>query len=201
MEKFLLWICVFFVSVSASMAQDAAEVIAFKAEEFNGKVKLTWTIKAGGTCNGIGIQRRLDGTAFAEVGTLEGVCGNLSFPTNYEYTDLEPVLNRVNFYRLDLGGSGFSDTVSVEVIHLGKDNYVIFGNPLNETGTLYFRNDTSASVLVQFMSLDGKPEVEYRTNERSIILKRSDFGSSGLRIFRISSDASDTVVEGRILIN
>jgi hypothetical protein len=201
MEKVILAVLAFLFTWHMGTAQDAAEVVAFKAEELNGKVKLSWTIKAGGTCNGIGIQRAVEGGGFVQVGSLEGVCGNLSFPTFYEYTDAEPVENRINTYRLDLGGSGFSDTVSIEVIVLGKDNYLIFGNPLESKSRLFFRNDTAAEISIQFYTLNGELDLEYTTNAKWIELNRSDFGPSGMRIFKVTSAISGTVIEGRLLVN
>lgn len=201
MEKVILTFLLIFFSWATVLGQDTAEVVAFKAEELNGKVKLSWTIKAGGTCNGIGIQRAIEGEAFTEIGILEGVCGSLSFPTNYEYTDTEPVENRINTYRLNLGGSGFSDTVSIEVVILGRDNYLIFGNPLTTKSRLYFRNDTAARVMIQFFNLNGGVEAEYTTNSKLIELDRADFNANGIYVFKISSEVSSVVVEGRLLVN
>ena len=82
-------------------SQDAPQVSKFTVESINGKAYLNWTIDAGGTCNGIRILRSTDSLIFQEVGLLEGVCGSLSFPTNYTYTDESPLVNKVNYYKLD----------------------------------------------------------------------------------------------------
>ncbi|HAW51895.1 MAG TPA: hypothetical protein DCX54_06130, partial [Flavobacteriales bacterium] len=88
----------------------------FQANTVDSQVYLSWTIKKGSTCNGIKITRSADSLNFVEIGRIDGVCGDASSAVNYSFIDATPLLNRKNFYRLDLGDVGPSEIISIDVI-------------------------------------------------------------------------------------
>jgi hypothetical protein len=185
---------------SLIFSQDAPQVSKFTVDAINGKVYLNWTIEAGGTCNGIGILRSTDSLIFQEVGLLEGVCGSLSFPTNYSFTDDSPLENKTNYYKLDLGGNGFSQIVGIEVIIIGEEDYVIFSNPLSDLSVLHFKNETNQVVELSVYDANGSLCLVKKTDESKLILEQAEFPSKGIYRFMLSNSNQNLVFSGKIVV-
>lgn len=181
-------------------SQDAPQVSKFTVESINGKAYLNWTIDAGGTCNGIRILRSTDSLIFQEVGLLEGVCGSLSFPTNYTYTDESPLVNKMNYYKLDLGGNGFSQIVGIEVIIIGEEDYVLFSNPLSDYSVLHFKNETNQVVELSVYDGNGSLCLIKKTDESKFILELSEFPAKGIYRFKLSNSNQNLVFTGKIVV-
>jgi hypothetical protein len=182
------------------ICQDAPVLQKFTVEELNGKAYLNWTIEAGGTCNGIGILRSSDTISFSQIGVLEGVCGSLSFPTNYTFTDEFPMENKINYYKLDLGGNGFSQIVGVEVIVIGEEKYLLFSNPIVEKSTLYFKNETNQLAELKVFDPEGGICLVKSTTTDQFELIRSEFSRKGIYLFTISVDGIENAVVGKLIV-
>lgn len=116
-------------TVETAAAQSGIALDDFTALENEGDVYLSWTLRAGSTCNGIQIQRSTDSLNFLQIGEIPGVCGSNSAAQRYTFVDSFPVLNQRNFYRLEFGGSGFSPVIDLLVLDYGDDQYLVFPNP------------------------------------------------------------------------
>ena len=98
---------IFFLIIgSNSLAQQNSILGSFYLFESNAKIYLNWSIVSGSTCNGIKIFRSIDSLNFYEIGKIEGICGNISAEQFYNFIDENPVKNKINFYKLELGNSG-----------------------------------------------------------------------------------------------
>ena len=102
--------------LGVAYAQNEDVVLNFSATEFNGKVLLTWSVTQGNTCNGILILHGTDTLNYSQIGSIEGICGSTAEVIKYQFTDISPNVNQTNYYRLSLGGIGFSYPVIVDVI-------------------------------------------------------------------------------------
>jgi hypothetical protein len=131
---------------------------------------------------------------------LEGVCGSLSFPTNYAYTDEAPLENKINYYKLDLGGNGFSAIVGAEVIMIGEENYVLFSNPLIEFSTLHFKNETNQLAELKVYDTEGTQCLVKIANTDQFSLERHEFTGKGIYLFSISILGSENAVIGKLII-
>jgi hypothetical protein len=127
----------------------------FSAENVSGKVFLAWTIKSGNTCNGIRIYRSNDSLIYNEIGDIQGVCGNTEYAVNYTYQDDSPSVNKVNYYRLNLGGQGLTYAVSVQVVDVGQNDYFLEQNPIAAETKLFFKNLTGEPYFLTIYSADG----------------------------------------------
>jgi len=107
-------------SASVSVAQNHPILGKFSISENNGDVYLSWSIIAGSSCNGIQIYRSIDSINFSQIGDIPGVCGSVDFTQTYDFTDNNPVKNKVNYYRLELGNQDFSQIVSIEIIDISS---------------------------------------------------------------------------------
>jgi hypothetical protein len=181
-------------------AQNEDVILNFDATEFNGKVLLTWEIEQGYTCNGVQILRSIDSVNFTQIGSIEGICGSTLASIKYNFTDLFPEKNEVNYYRLSLGGIGFSWIISAEVIDVGANNYVIRPNPIVSNAELLYNNDSGKLYKLTVYNNYGEEVYIDYTNSESFIISKQNFSSSGKLFFVISSDESENTVKGNFLV-
>jgi hypothetical protein len=184
----------------SSISQNEDVINSFVATEFNGKVLLTFSINSGYTCNGVTILRSLDSVNFTTIGSIEGICGSSQESINYDFTDISPVKNAINYYRLSLGGVGFSWIVSAEVIDMGLNNSLIRPNPISENTELFFDNENKASLIVEIFSSTGLLVHTESTNEEKISLKNSDF-DAGTYFYSVHADGVKSNVTGKFVVN
>jgi hypothetical protein len=197
---YLIIFSLIFLGVRAK-AQGTPVLEKFSIDELNGKVLLDWTISAGATCNGIAVQRASDTLSFIEIGSLEGVCGNLSFPTEYAFTDEAPIPNVTNYYRLELGGNGFSQMVSILVIDLSVKDYALYPIPLTDAAYLHFRNDGLRKSTLSIFDNSGQTQ-SVQTDETEVFtLYRSVFQSGGMYHFTIQIEGTMSKITGKILVH
>jgi len=182
-----------------SMSQNEDVIDGLTATEFNGKVLLTWSIKQGNTCNGVVILRSIDSVNFVEIGSIEGICGSSQEEIHYDFTDISPEKNAVNYYRLSLGGIGFSWIVSAEVIDMGANNSLLRPNPINESAELFFDNETSALMTLKIFSDNGRLVKSESTIGELFILNKSEYGA-GMYYYTISFEGTKPEIKGKFIV-
>jgi hypothetical protein len=180
-------------------AQNETVVLNLSATEFNGKVLLTWSVTQGNTCNGIEVLRSLDGINYAQIGSIEGICGSTTATVKYQFTDPNPIVNATNYYRLSLGGIGFSYSVNTEVIDTGEENYVLAPHPLVDESLLIFDNENQELITITFFTERGEIVTVLQTSEQSVSLNRSDF-SSGIYPFILKSNGKQAAFSGMLVV-
>jgi hypothetical protein len=131
----------------------------FDASLENGKVHMNIVIRAGSICQGIFIARSTDSLQFTEIGDIPGICGNSSSDMPYTFTDLAPVPNATNYYRLRFGENGYSHVLPVLYIQL-EDNYKIVPNPAHGQTTIYFDNDDNTAYDFRLTDIKGSVVME-----------------------------------------
>lgn len=109
----------------------------------NKQVLLYWTIDSGPTCNGISVWRSSDSINYSEIGNIGGVCGSSSSATPYNFTDDSPMLNQINFYKIRLGYSQFSEVKTVSIKYIAPGKLIIKPNPSSDNVVIEFNNDGS----------------------------------------------------------
>lgn len=180
-----------------SLGQNEDVIEGLSATEFNGKVLLTWSVKQGNTCNGVQILHSLDSTNFTQIGSIEGICGSSSESISYDFTHLDPGKNAINYYRLHLGGVGFSWIVNAEVLDLAGTNYVLRPNPVVGFSELFFDNGTNATFELKVFGVDGELVHEAETNGELFILNSGDF-IQGFYHFAISKKGELPKITGKL---
>ena len=71
----------------------------------------------------------MDKINFNQIGEISGICGSKFEKISYSFEHPNPIKNRINYYRLALGGLGFSDTISIEILDF-KYGYQVRPNPM-----------------------------------------------------------------------
>ena len=150
-----LFICLVSGSVTPVFCQGESFLDKFQASILQDKVLLSWTVKSGNSCNGIRVLHTLDSASFNEIGTIEGICGSISAPTNYSFTHLDPIANAKNYYKLDFGGEGFSQTIAVQYFDFSENGYVLLPNPIQSDSKLYFNNESNAITALTIYADNG----------------------------------------------
>jgi hypothetical protein len=195
--SFIAFVFLFFTLSSFGQNEDV--IGGFTATEFNGKVLLSWAVKQGNTCNGIQILRSTDSVNFSPIGSINGICGSTQGDTPYEFTDIAPIKNAINYYRLNMGGIGFSVIVSAEVIDIAENNYLLRPNPIETNSELHFQNDASNTVVVSIYDLNGNLHSRIETIEEMILLSSDSF-EAGPYFFVVEDLVRNTQVRGRFVV-
>jgi len=181
------------------MAQFHPMLDDFSAFEFDGNVYLSWTVSRGSTCNGIDIERSDNNINFNVIGDIPGICGSADFAQSYNWIDRSPLLNATNFYRLELGLNGHSESVSVEVISLINGNYQVRPNPMRDFGRIYFMNSSKREHLLQVYELSGRPVFQMSTLDNYFEPEVNNL-QSGLYLFTITSKDGSAAISGKFSV-
>jgi hypothetical protein len=128
-------------SVSLLSAQRHYLLEQFTAVKDRQRVLLTWTMKAGASCYGIGILRSAGDDGLRTIGTIPGICGSENETMSFSFIDENPVPNTVNKYVLELGFSGQTyPPLELNFIDLSNHSSRVVPNPLMNEGNVYFEN-------------------------------------------------------------
>lgn len=189
--------CIFSFAAANIFAQHNPILDNYFIAENNGKVFLNWTIVSGSTCNGIQIYRSTDNISYTQIGSIAGICGSSSSPVNYNFTDENPVKNKTNCYRLELGGNGSSEILSVEIIDIANGGYQIRPNPFSIQTKIYFDNNRKQKSQLSIFNLTGKLVFATSSNEDFFELNAIDF-LSGIYFFSITTEENLPKASGKI---
>jgi hypothetical protein len=197
MKYFFFFVLFIFSAPLSAQNEDVIEYL--NASEFNGKVLLSWSIMQGNTCNGIQILHSTDSINFSQISSIEGICGSTQQSISYSFTDLSPEKNANNYYRLQLGGLGFSWIVSVEVIDLGMNTSIVRPNPLSKTSELLFDNEANFEVFISVYSSSGVLVNMQSTVSEQILLEKSKY-TAGLYHYVLTSEESGVFGTGKFVV-
>lgn len=184
----------------ATMVSSQTILDDFALDLNQGKVLLAWTIKSGSVCNGIQIYRSTieDSLNFELIEDIQGVCGDLSSPVAYTFTDENPLQNQVNYYKLLLGGQEFSEVLGIEVLLIPSNSYLLKPHPIVSSSSLYFYNSNNNDVELKVFDDFGSVVYKNQTNSNRFILDSSMI-SSGLYYFTLENKSNKSIINGRAL--
>ena len=184
----------------ATMVSSQTILDDFALDLNQGKVLLAWTIKSGSVCNGIQIYRSTieDSINFELIEDIQGVCGDMSSPVAYTFTDENPLQNQVNYYKLLLGGQEFSEVLGIEVLLIPSNSYLLKPHPIVSSSSLYFYNSNNNDVELKVFDDFGSVVYKNQTNSNRFILDSSMI-SSGLYYFTLENKSNKSIINGRAL--
>ena len=197
-QKLFFFILISSFSISSGFSQSTI-LKSFSLSQIDESVFLRWTILKGETCNGIKIHRSTDSLNFQQIGDIAGVCGSPDFAQSFEFIDTHPEKNKANFYKLELGNTGFSDVRSIEIIALNEDGVLVLPNPASKSTTVYFKNEYNSPHTFRMYSATGALilETEGRTNS---FLVNTSILEAGVYIFTISQTGESAEANGKIMV-
>lgn len=128
----------------------------FSVSEGYGNVRLDWTMTSGNTCFGILIMRSLDGIVFDRIGEIDGLCGNISEPVDYVFTDEFPVQFSELYYRLELGVNGPSSIQSIYFDQLVNTDQLVVYSDQSGGPFIYLDLPSSSNLVFELYDIMGK---------------------------------------------
>jgi hypothetical protein len=141
-----------FFGISSLAQQDF--VSALRADQMGNQVRIDLVISAGiSYCVGIDLERSTDGENFEVIDQIAGVCGGGEFEEAYSLFDESPIPNQLNYYRLNLGLVGRSETLPIFFVPL-KDGIVTFPNPANTLVQFKFDNPENRTFQIEVFKND-----------------------------------------------
>lgn len=182
-----------------TFSQQADEVLSkFFAVQLEETVFMRWTISAGNTCEDTHIERSADGISYERIGLIGGICGSPDQSVTYDFTDSVPLINRVSYYRLELGFYGYSSPQIVEIIKYNEQGFLLAPNPFSEYTRLAFENPLKKKYVLIIAEMQGKIVAEMSTTNDEFIIYRNNL-SSGQYNFRIF-ESGKPAFEGKLVI-
>jgi hypothetical protein len=152
------WMAVTVVCVGplAVLAQEHPYLSRFELVEQPGAVRVEWTMIAGNTCTDIEVWRGTHTSDLHPIGTIHGLCGNISEPVFYEWTDHQPPENSVLYYRIVLGTSGPSSILSIDFDQFTSSDVRVVRTDADRV-EVFLNVPFSADVEWRCYTADGRP--------------------------------------------
>ncbi len=196
----IVLICIFlFSSLATALGQGSPFLDFIGAAEQDGKVFLQWVMSSGATCDGIDVYRSTDGEIFERVGRIAGVCGSPDFALGYDFVDESPVLNRINYYRLELGNLGVSEIIAIHVFDFSAKKYQIIPHPVSYRSELYFKNPQIENSTLSIYNLVGNRVYTAEGKASSFPIRGSEL-ASGTYIFTVTNAAGKSLAQGKLVV-
>jgi hypothetical protein len=144
--------------------------------EIDGKVQISATVKSGYSCLGMNFLRTEDTTVlFQSIGSIEGVCGNSTQSMRYDFIDENPPKNSIIYYRVQLGGVGYSEILSIIIYDTGNARYLVMPNPAKNSCRIYFNNEFNKSHRLRLVNQFGLELLNSESSNDIFQLNLKDF--------------------------
>jgi hypothetical protein len=123
---------------------------------------------------------------FEQIGEIEGLCGNVSEPVDYQFRDTSPATFRTQYYKLELGLNGPSSVQEIYFDQLRQqDQLVVYDN--NGGGAeIYLRIPTTAEVELLLYDVFGKLILSERIGSGYRIRLPRPLESSGIYLYSVN---------------
>ncbi len=141
--------------------QEHPYLAGYEVTELEGRVRISWTIVGGNTCNGQDVERSLDGVSFTTIYRVDGICGSVSEPVPYECVDAAPPELSELYYRVKLGLDGYSSVKSVVFDQITTSDQRFYPSPTTGAATLVLRMASGTPVTLQVWDAGGRVVQEH----------------------------------------
>lgn len=196
----LIIILISFLKFSSLFSQTGSiSLDFFDIKQYNGNVYVDITLSQGNNCNGIVIQRSLDTIYFQNIAQFEGVCGNTSSPTSYNFLDENPILNQTSYYRVKFGNNIYSEIIEILIIDSQNNEYQLRPHPANNETTLYFNNQPGFSYELMLFSIDGIKIRTLKSSSDKFFIETSTL-NNGFYIFLIKQASTNYFINGQLIV-
>ena len=162
-------------------------------------VVLNWQLISGSTCNGIQVYRSVDSISFYQIGEIPGLCGNITSPQSYSFIDNTPIENKTNYYRIELGGLGYSEIVGLEIINIDGNGNLVRPNPATTTASIFYRNPFRDLHSLKLFDFSGKIIFVRESDSNSFSIETTSL-AAGAYLFQIFSDTKQMVTQGKLFV-
>ena len=192
-------IILFIVLPILSFGQLDSVLKSFTAIVNEDEIILNWIMYGGYQCNGTDILRSTDGLEFEIIGEIPGLCGDPVSDESYTFTDTSPIINSVNYYRLQLRFYGESHIISRDFFQYNENAYLILPHPVFEIGEIKFHNSSADNFILDLYSTSGQFVHTQSTNLDYFEINAREL-KRGIYVFVIRSE-SGVLIRGKIVIS
>lgn len=210
MQKIIIGF-IFFFSTWNLVGQQHYLLSNFNGFKGSDRVILNWTIKRGSTCIGIGILRSTDDLNYEVIGEIRGVCGSTEFAQAYNFIDENPVRNKKNYYKLELGFSGRTEPpIVLEYFDVSGVGYKMIPNPIQTSARLFFENPNNSKHFLKIYNSAGQFCAQISSSEDFFILEKvtideanpvHNSNGSQLYLFEIIDEQGSVNTKGKFITN
>ena len=136
----LLFFAPGFCHFGFAQKEDTTSILAgFSLRQVDNRIQISFAIKGGSSCNGVELERSENGVDFEVINFIPGICGGTDKTEYYTLTDENPLSNRENHYRLQLGQQERTPALKIRFVPL-KEGYRVFPNPASQFTLIRFNN-------------------------------------------------------------
>lgn len=188
MKRKLSILFIFIYALINTVHSQEVKLTRFNLSSDGMTVLLNWELESGSVCNGMTIFRSLDNLNFEEIGDVPGVCGSSAARVPYNYIDSTAIINKINYYKIRLGYSQFSDIKHIFHKYVEPGKVSIKPNPSYGIITLEFYNENNENYTLLIFDESGK-QVYFQNNirEGTIFLDGNKFSNQNY-FFRLSNE-------------
>ena len=167
----------------------------------NNTIKINFTISAGASCSGYQIFKGADSISFTMAYDYAGVCGNTTSDENFSWTDYSPNLNAVNYYKVFVPPSDYSQILKVYVEQAPPTpRLIVYPLPADDLVNILIDNeDNKYYDLFVYNSFGTQKLISKGTYSGPIQLKINSL-NTGIYVF-LFIDADGKVFKGKIYKN
>jgi hypothetical protein len=163
-------------------------------------IVVAWTTADGFSCEDLKVEHSLDtALTFDVIHLFPGICGTDSSSENYFFAHRNPVYQKVNFYRIDLGQFGKSDWIEILPRRTSSGQIDLSEHPLSANGTIYFES-TGANSEISLISISGQLSKATRLEQGRKSFPVAEFGPIPAGMYVIQLMNNQKVQRRRVLI-
>ena len=109
----------------------AQRILNFKIFQVNQAVFLNFILSKGSSCNGFNVLHSTDSLNFKVIHEDPTICGTSNADEAKNWTHVNPIINQLNYYKIQLNPGEMSSVNRIFVNQTNKPNIVLFPNPIS----------------------------------------------------------------------
>ncbi len=196
---FLSIFAILFVTITHNLtAQEQPVLDSYTVNQADGVVYLNWVLSSGFTCDGIRIYRSVDTNDFVRIGLIPGICGSPDFAVAFDFKDENPVLNTVNYYKLELGNYGFSELIPIRVFD-PQMAYLVVPQPAVNQTEIRFSNKFNELFNLVVFDHNGQKLLEQQSTGTSVKVNVFNI-QAGSYVFTLFNSDKSIVINGHLIV-
>ncbi|GIV26956.1 MAG: hypothetical protein KatS3mg027_0770 [Bacteroidia bacterium] len=204
--KSLISYCLILLNIFWMYGQKAESILDnLHITEINGKIQILCTITSGKTCQGIEVWRKNEGEEYKRIGDIKGICGSISAPVSYTFTDANPPKNETLNYKLYLGGYGYSEPIEIKIVDYRELSYKVIPNPASDLVRIYINSSNSTisnNYILHLYSPDGQKVLTQDVNSSNGYFEIPVLNlHNGVYYFKILNTSENIITSGKLYVN
>jgi hypothetical protein len=182
-----------------SFAQAQENSFHLIGNQQEGEIYLSWRLDKGYSCAGTDIERSFDTTHFERIGRIFGICGSFDFDQAYSFTDISPIPNSINYYRLVLGNRDYSSILPVYFVAFNNFGYAV-DNTATST-TIYFLKNSIDHLKLMLFDFNGRLLNQFADITDNKVEFENNNLHHGFYVFILTDENGNKLQRGKIFID